>query len=55
MNGFCFYSAVSARLAEDNSLIELYLNHEFYSRFPVLTDVYNNGKKQPGEKAFWII
>ena len=49
------------RLVESNSLIhllkiltsvELFLNHEFYSKHPVLTDVYNNGKTVLGEKLF---
>ena len=32
--------------------LELFLNHEFYSKHPVLTDVYNNGKTVLGEKLF---
>ena len=32
--------------------LELYLKHEFYSRLPGLTDVYNNGKTVLGEKRF---
>ena len=31
---------------------EVFLNHEFYSKYPVLTDVYNNGKTVFGEKLF---
>ena len=55
------YSATSVRLVGNNSLIrllriltslELFLNHEFYSRHPVLTNVYNNGKTMLGEKVF---
>ena len=51
----------SVRLVESNSLIhllriltsvELLLNHEFYSKHPVLTDVYNNGTTVLGEKLF---
>ena len=49
------------RLVESNSLIhllkiltsvELFLNHEFYSKHPVLTDVYNNGKTVLSKKLF---
>ena len=45
--------AISVGLVGNNSLIhllriltslELFLNYEFYSKHPVLTDVYNNGK-----------
>ena len=55
------YSAISVRLVGNNSLIhllriltslELFLIHEFYSKHPVLTDVYNNGKTVLGEKLF---
>ena len=55
------YSAISVRLAGNNSLIHLlriltslYLFpiYEFYSKHPVLTDVYNNGKTVLGEKLF---
>ena len=55
------YSAISVRLVGNKSLIhllkiltslELFLNHEFYSKHPVLTDVYNNGKTVLGEKLF---
>ena len=51
----------SVRLVESNSLIhllriltlvELLLNHEFYSKHPVLTDVYNNGKTVLSKKLF---
>ena len=46
---------MSVRLSANNSLIkllirvifvsfELFRNHEFYSRIPGLTDVYDNGK-----------
>ena len=58
-DGNCLYSAVSVRFVGNNSLIytlristpiELFLNCEFYSRHPVLTDVYNNGKPVLGEK-----
>ena len=31
---------------------EVFLNHEFYSKYPVLTDVYNNGKAVLGRKLF---
>ena len=57
----CFCSAISVRLVGHNSLIhllriftslELFLNHEFYSKHPVLTDVYNNGTTVLGEKLF---
>ena len=50
-----------ARLVGNNSLIhlfrilpsfELFLNHEFYSKHPVVTDVYNNGKAVLGRKLF---
>ena len=60
-DGNCLYSAMSVRLVGNNSLIhllriltslELFLNHEFYSKHPVLTDVYNNGKTVLGEKLF---
>ena len=60
-DGNCLYSAISVRLVGNNSLIhllrivtllELFLNHEFHYKHPVLTDVYNNGKKVPGEKLF---
>ena len=60
-DGNCLYSAISVRLVGNNSLIhllriltllELFLNHEFYYKHPVLIDVYNNGKKVPGEKLF---
>ena len=55
------YSTISVRLVGNNSFIhllriltslELFLNHEFYSKHPVLTDVYNNGKTVLGEKLF---
>ena len=51
----------SVRLVESNSLIhllriltsvELLLNHEFYSKHPVLTNVYNNGKTVLSKKLF---
>ena len=32
--------------------LELFFNNEFYSRHPVLTNVYNNGKTVLGEKLF---
>ena len=57
----CLYSAISVRMVGNNSLIhllriltslELFLNNEFYSRHPVLTNVYNNGKTVLGEKLF---
>ena len=60
-DGNCLYSVISVRLVENNSLnhllrilisLELFLNHEFYSNHPVLTDVYNNDKAVPGEKLF---
>ena len=52
-DGNCLYIAISVRVVSNNLLIyllriltspELFLNHEFYSRFPVLTDMYNSGK-----------
>ena len=55
------YFAISVRVVGNNSLThllriltsaELFLNHEFYSRHPVLTDVYNNGKAVLEEKLF---
>ena len=60
-DGYCFYMAMSVRLDGNNSqinhiflriltVLELSLNHEFYSRLPGLTDVYNNDKK-----AFYIL
>ena len=60
-DGNCFYSAISVRLVGSNFLIhllriltsfELFPNHEFYSKYPVLTDVYNNGKTVLGENYF---
>ena len=60
-DGNCLYSAISVRMVRNNSLIhllriltslELFLNNEFYSRHPVLTNVYNNGKTVLGEKLF---
>ena len=57
----CLYSALSVRMVGNNSLIhllrilaslELFLNNEFYSRHPVLTNVYNNGKTVLGKKIF---
>ena len=48
-------------MVENNSLIhlprilaslQLFLNHEFHAKHPVLTDVYNNGKAVLGEKLF---
>ena len=60
-DGNCLYSAISVRLVGNNSLIhllriltslELFLNHEFYSKNPVLTDVYNNDKTVLEEKLF---
>ena len=60
-DGNCFYSAISIRLVGNNSVIhllriltslEFFLNYEFYSRHPILTDVYNNGKTLHGEKLF---
>ena len=62
-DGNCLYSVISVRLVENNSLIhllrilislELFLNHEFYSKHPDLTDVYSNDKAVPGEKLFWF-
>ena len=50
-----------ARLVENNSLIhllriltslELFVNHEFYSKHPVFTHMYNNGKTVLGEELF---
>ena len=50
-DGNCFYSAASVSLVGNNLLIytlitltsiELFLNCEFYSKHPVLIDVYNN-------------
>ena len=32
--------------------LQLFLNHDFYSRHPSLTEVHNDGKKVPGEKDF---
>ena len=58
------YSAISVRLVGNNSLIyllgiltslELFLNHEFYSRHPGLTDVYSNGKTVFGERLFGLM
>ena len=56
------YSAILVRLVGNNSLIyllgilislELFLNHEFYSRHPGLTDdVYSNGKTVFEERLF---
>ena len=55
------YSVISVRVVGNNSLIhllriltslQLFLNHEFPSKHPVLTDVYNNGKAVLGEKLF---
>ena len=55
------HSAISVILVGNNLLIhliriltslELFLNHEFCSRHPVLTEVYNNGKTVLGEKLF---
>ena len=55
------YSAISVRVVGKNSLIhllriltslQLFLNHEFHSQHPILTDVYNNGKAVLGEKLF---
>ena len=60
-DGNCLYSAISVRLKGSNFLIhllriltslELFPNHEFYSKHPVLSDVYNNGKTVLGEKLF---
>ena len=57
----CLYSAISVRMVGNNSLVhllriltslELFFNNEFYSRHPVLTNVYNNGKTVLGEKLF---
>ena len=62
-DGNYLYSAISVRLVGNNALIyllrilaslELFLNHEYYSRHPLLTDVYNNGKTVLEEKlAFY--
>ena len=62
-DGNYLYSAISVRLVGNNALIyllriltslELFLNHEYYSRHPLLTDVCNNGKKVLEEKlAFY--
>ena len=58
-DGNCLYSAISVRVAENDFLIyllrtltslELFLNLEFYSKHPVLTDVYNNVKTVLEEK-----
>ena len=58
------HSAISARLVRNNSLIHLlriltslvsyfiFLYLEFYSKHPVLTDVFNNGTTVIGEKLF---
>ena len=60
-DGNYLHSAISVILVGNNLLIyliriltslELFLNHEFYSRHPVLTEVYNNGKTVLGEKLF---
>ena len=60
-DGNCLHSAISVRLVGNNTLIhllkiltslQLFLNREFYSKHPVLTDVYNNGKTVLGEKLF---
>ena len=59
-NIYSFYSSISARLAGSNSLInlpslrilkslELSFTHEFYCRLPGFTDMYNNGKTEPGK------
>ena len=57
----CLYSAISVRMVGNNSLVhllriltslELFFNNEFYSRHPVLTNVYNNGRTVLGEKLF---
>ena len=58
-DGNYLYSAISVRVAENDFLIyllrtltslELFLNLEFYSKHPVLTDVYNNVKTVLEEK-----
>ena len=55
------YSAISVRLVGNNSLthllriltsLELFFNHDFYSRHPVFNNKYNNGKAMLGEKRF---
>ena len=62
-DGNCLCSVISVRTVGNNSLIlllriltslELFLNNEFYSRHPVLTNVYNvyNGKTVLGENYF---
>ena len=59
-NIYCFYISISARLAEDNSIIklpilralkslELSFTHEFYYRLSGFTNMYNNGKTEPGK------
>ena len=61
VDGNCFYSVVSMRLVGNNSLmytlriltsIEMFLNCEFYSRHPVLIDIYKNGKTVLRENFF---
>ena len=59
VGGNCFYSVAWVRLVGNNSLmftlriltsIEMFLNCEFYSRHPVLIDIYKNGKTVLREK-----
>ena len=61
VDGKCFYSVVSMRLVGNNSLmytlriltsIEMFLNCRFYSRSPVLLDIYKNGKTVLRKKIF---
>ena len=62
-DGYCFYGAISVRLARNNLLInllilriltslELFLDHEFCCRLPGLTDACNNGEAELGENFF---
>lgn len=62
--GKCFYSAMSVRVLGNNSLtqlvriltsLELFLNHEFYSRHPALTDEYSNDETVLRGKTFCIL
>ena len=61
IDGNYLYSAISVRLTGNNSVIhllriltslQLILIHDFNSKHPVLTDVYNNGTTVLGEKLF---
>ena len=61
IDGNYLYSVISVRLVGNNSLIhllriltslQLLLIHEFYSKHPVLTGVYNNGKSVLEKELF---